>query len=69
MAPFSIVTAAVNDSDLRLFSVVFAGDEILAINGTALEGLRHAQAIGIFKAIKTGTVTLQVCRRIKKGQL
>ena len=39
----------------------------MAINGTGLEGLRHAQAIGIFKAIKTGNVTLQVCRRLKRN--
>lgn len=45
------------------------GDEILAINGTGLEGLRHAQAIGFFKAIKTGSVALQVCRRLRRSQI
>lgn len=45
------------------------GDEILAINGAGLEGLRHAQAIGIFKAIKQGTVALQICRRHNKKNL
>ncbi|XP_046652246.1 uncharacterized protein LOC124343134 isoform X3 [Daphnia pulicaria] len=45
------------------------GDEILAINGTGLEGLRHAQAIGFFKAIKTGNVALQICRRLRRNQM
>ena len=40
----------------------------MAINGTGLDGLRHAEAIGIFKGIKSGPVALQVCRRQKKSQ-
>lgn len=58
------------------FSLIFPfvwrkllGDEILAINGTGLEGLRHAQAIGFFKAIKSGNVALQVCRRLRRNQM
>jgi len=45
------------------------GDEIVCINGTLLQGLRHAQAIGLFKAIKCGNVTLQISRRQKKAQM
>ena len=44
------------------------GDEIVAINGRMLDGLRHAEAIGIFKSIKCGKIVLQVSRRQKKDQ-
>ena len=39
------------------------GDEILSINGHIMEGLTHAEAIGIFKSIKTGDLVLNVLRR------
>ncbi|XP_069672368.1 uncharacterized protein [Periplaneta americana] len=39
------------------------GDEILAVNGTPLQGLTHSEAITVFKNIKSGEVLLHVGRR------
>lgn len=39
------------------------GDEILSINGLVLQGMSHGQAIGIFKNIKQGVVSLHIARR------
>ncbi|KAK3909227.1 PDZ domain-containing protein 2 [Frankliniella fusca] len=39
------------------------GDEILAVNGTPLQGLTHSEAISVFKDIKIGSVLLHVGRR------
>ena len=40
-----------------------AGDEILAVNDESLVGLSHAEAIAVFKRIKSGDVALKVVRR------
>ena len=42
---------------------LFIGDEILAVNGLALQGMSHAEAISVFKNIRTGKVLLHVARR------
>ncbi|XP_039277008.1 uncharacterized protein LOC111052108 [Nilaparvata lugens] len=39
------------------------GDEILSVNGDSLTGLSHAEAISVFKKIRSGDVQLQVVRR------
>lgn len=39
------------------------GDEIIAVNGTTLQGLTHAEAIAVFKEIKSGSVMLHIGRR------
>lgn len=39
------------------------GDEILAINGSPLDGLTHAKALQMFKSAKAGNLTLYVARR------
>lgn len=39
------------------------GDEILAVNGTSLQGMTHAEAINMFKNVKCGEVMLHVGRR------
>ncbi|KAK0161792.1 hypothetical protein PV327_008206 [Microctonus hyperodae] len=39
------------------------GDEILAINGQAMDGLTHAKALQMFKAAKPGKLILHVGRR------
>lgn len=39
------------------------GDEIIAVNGAVLQGLTHAEAISVFKDIKSGPVMLHVGRR------
>merc|ERR1719220_360891 len=39
------------------------GDEILAVNGLALQGMSHAEAISVFKNIRSGKVLLHVARR------
>jgi hypothetical protein len=41
----------------------FAGDEILAVNGEALQGMSHAEAIAAFKRIRSGPVALRLARR------
>ena len=48
---------------ISYFLSVFAGDEILAINGKSLQGLSHDDAINEFRAIKNGQVILQVAKR------
>jgi C-terminal processing protease CtpA/Prc len=42
---------------------VFLGDEILSVNGLALHGMSHSDAIAVFKNIRTGKVSLHVARR------
>jgi len=54
---------------MNALPIGFSGDEIVSINGTVLQGLRHAQAISLFKAIKCGNVALQLSRRQKKAPL
>ncbi|XP_011159790.2 uncharacterized protein LOC105195869 isoform X2 [Solenopsis invicta] len=39
------------------------GDEILAINGSSLDGLTHAKALQMFKSAKPGNLILHVARR------
>ncbi|EZA62606.1 uncharacterized protein LOC105277005 isoform X2 [Ooceraea biroi] len=39
------------------------GDEILAINGSSLDGLTHAKALQMFKTAKAGNLILHVARR------
>jgi len=39
------------------------GDEILAVNGTPLQGLSHAEAIQVFKSIRNGQVVIHAARR------
>ena len=39
------------------------GDEILAVNGLALQGMSHSEAISVFKNIRSGRVVLHVARR------
>lgn len=46
--------------------ISFAGDEILSVNGSALQGLSHQEAIAVFKSIKTGDVTILIGRRSPK---
>ncbi|CAH0561799.1 unnamed protein product [Brassicogethes aeneus] len=45
-----------------------AGDEILAVNGQVCHDISHAEAVLLFKSVKNGSITLQVCRR-KKSKL
>jgi len=42
------------------------GDEILAVNGKALHGLSHQEAIAVFKEIRAGQVVLHIGRRVPK---
>lgn len=42
---------------------ICSGDEIIAVNGAVLQGLTHAEAISVFKDIKSGPVMLHVGRR------
>lgn len=44
-----------------------SGDEVLSINGMSFEGLKHNEAISLFKNIKCGEVTIEVSRR-ENGQ-
>ena len=45
------------------FLFLLSGDEILAVNGTPLQGLSHAEAIGVFKSIRVGHVVVHAARR------
>ncbi|XP_065221891.1 uncharacterized protein LOC135846618 isoform X2 [Planococcus citri] len=41
------------------------GDELLAINGQALDEFTHSEALQLFKSIKQGPIVLHICRRLK----
>ncbi|KAG8227822.1 hypothetical protein J437_LFUL017109 [Ladona fulva] len=41
------------------------GDEILAVNGEVCHDLTHADAVALFKRIKSGPVALHICRRVR----
>lgn len=45
---------------------IFSGDEILVVNGKALQGMKHADAINVFKSIKLGDVQILIGRRMPK---
>ncbi|XP_022901148.2 uncharacterized protein [Onthophagus taurus] len=45
-----------------------AGDEILAVNGQVCHDISHAEAVNLFKSVKTGPIALHVCRRMKSKQ-
>ena len=42
---------------------LFIGDEILSVNGMALQGMTHSEAISVFKNIRIGAVTIHLVRR------
>ncbi|XP_075215738.1 uncharacterized protein LOC142321491 [Lycorma delicatula] len=44
------------------------GDEVLAVNGQVCHDLCHAEAVALFKGIKSGPVALHICRRIRLPQ-
>ena len=51
-------------SDILFF---FTGDEIFTVNGQSVGGLTHAQAIGMFKETKVGSIQVTLGRReVKK---
>lgn len=49
--------------EYNIYISPFAGDEIFAVNGESLAGASHAEAIAMFKAIRSGKVVLHVGRR------
>ncbi|KAH8348503.1 hypothetical protein KR084_008046 [Drosophila pseudotakahashii] len=40
-----------------------AGDEIVEINGNSVQGMSHAETIGLFKNVREGTIVLKILRR------
>ncbi|KAM8711954.1 hypothetical protein ACLKA7_012465 [Drosophila subpalustris] len=40
-----------------------AGDEIVEINGHSVQGMSHAETIGLFKNVREGTIALKILRR------
>lgn len=48
------------------FFCVLLGDEILVVNGKSLQGMKHDEAINVFKSIKTGDVVILIGRRAPK---
>ena len=50
------------ESKLHHFPMIL-GDEILAVNGLALQGMSHSEAISVFKNIRVGKVVLHLARR------
>ncbi|XP_012549316.1 uncharacterized protein LOC101740740 [Bombyx mori] len=53
---------AVDDGRLK------AGDEVLAVNGQACHELAHVEALALFKAVRSGSIELRICRRVKTAQ-
>ncbi|XP_018329508.1 inaD-like protein [Agrilus planipennis] len=46
-----------------------AGDEILAVNGHVCHDISHAEAVLLFKSIKSGPVALHICRRTRNKSM
>lgn len=44
------------------------GDEILAVNGQLFHDLTHAEAVSIFKNIKSGPIALHISRRVRSSK-
>lgn len=70
---------AAEDGRLRagtyLFSKIFLqnkwsnlGDEILAVNGYVCHDISHAEAVKLFKSVKSGPIALHICRRLNAKQ-
>lgn len=49
-----------------LLFLACAGDEILVVNGKSLQGMKHDEAINVFKSIKSGDVVILIGRRAPK---
>ena len=47
---------------IHLF-IVCIGDEIFSINGRAVQGMTHQEAISLFKEVKQGELVLTIGRR------
>jgi hypothetical protein len=62
----ALLVLAFSRRSLMLHHFFLAGDEILAVNGKALHGLSHQEAIAVFKEIRAGQVVLHVGRRVPK---
>ncbi|XP_043280123.1 putative uncharacterized protein DDB_G0279653 isoform X2 [Venturia canescens] len=45
-----------------------AGDEILAVNGQVSHDLTHREAVQLFRNIKSGSLALHICRRVKNRE-
>ncbi|GJQ68109.1 hypothetical protein Trydic_g10705 [Trypoxylus dichotomus] len=45
-----------------------AGDEILAVNGHVCHDISHAEAVKLFKSVKSGPIALHICRRVNNKQ-
>lgn len=65
------------NSFLTIFLTIFflvhfflstTGDEILVVNGKSLQGMKHDEAINVFKSIKTGDVVILIGRRLPKNR-
>lgn len=54
------------EHDINNILFDFKGDEILSVNGQALQGMRHNDAIQLFKSIKTGEMHILLGRRLPK---
>ena len=44
-------------------TLFFAGDEIFSINGKAVQGMTHQEAIALFKEVKNGQLMVTIGRR------
>lgn len=61
LVPSSCLCVTIND----VWFILILGDEILAVNGQVCHDISHAEAVQLFKNIKSGPVALHVCRRVK----
>ena len=49
--------------------IVCIGDEIFSINGRAVQGMTHQEAISLFKEVKQGELVLTIGRRSSTGNI
>ena len=50
-------------SSLANISIFCLGDEIFSINGKAVQGMTHQEAIALFKEVKNGSLMVTIGRR------
>ena len=48
---------------VTIMKFAFAGDEIFSINGKAVQGMTHQEAIALFKEVKNGQLMVTIGRR------
>lgn len=68
MHEFHIVLYYMKYLQFSFWFFIHIGDEILVVNGKSLQGMKHEEAIAVFKSIKMGDVLILIGRRMPKNR-